>query len=184
MQKPLPTAVVSQDRWRCVVVSERTQPGLHYHLPDALDPAAFHAALRLPPAGLQRSPLHLRRRACCRHVQGKICNKSATLKTFAVRAQFVNPFTPVCFVFFCSQFDLSCRNTKQNLGAMFTRTNYVTLKYVTDNWGTDSNGFKLVITAVKDPSKYIIPSCEVRKSGDLGAISLSFSMQRYNKRES
>ncbi|ERL86021.1 hypothetical protein D910_03435 [Dendroctonus ponderosae] len=50
-------------------------------------------------------------------------------------------------------FDLSCKNTKQNLGAMFTRTNYVTLKYVTDNWGTESNGFKLVITAVKDPSK-------------------------------
>lgn len=49
------------------------------------------------------------------------------------------------------KFDLSCRNTKQTLGAMFTRTNYVTLKYVTDSWGTDSNGFKLVITAVKDP---------------------------------
>nr|CAH7745367.1 unnamed protein product [Callosobruchus chinensis] len=49
------------------------------------------------------------------------------------------------------KFDLSCKNTKQNLGAMFTRTNYVTLKYVTDAWGTDSNGFKLVITAVKDP---------------------------------
>ncbi|XP_066262555.1 neuropilin and tolloid-like protein 2 isoform X1 [Euwallacea similis] len=46
--------------------------------------------------------------------------------------------------------DLSCKHTKQNLGAMFTRTNYVTLKYVTDNWGTDTNGFKLVITAVKD----------------------------------
>lgn len=37
---------------------------------------------------------------------------------------------------------------------MFTRTNFVTLKYVTDGWGTDSNGFKLVITAVKDPSEY------------------------------
>ncbi|XP_023028925.1 low-density lipoprotein receptor domain containing lost and found [Leptinotarsa decemlineata] len=49
------------------------------------------------------------------------------------------------------KFDLTCKNTKQNLGAMFTRTNYVTLKYVTDAWGTDSNGFKLVITAVKDP---------------------------------
>ncbi|KAF7272817.1 hypothetical protein GWI33_014428 [Rhynchophorus ferrugineus] len=49
------------------------------------------------------------------------------------------------------KFDLSCKNTKQTLGAMFTRTNYVTLKYVTDNWGTDTNGFKLVITAVKDP---------------------------------
>ncbi|KAJ8982021.1 hypothetical protein NQ317_007729 [Molorchus minor] len=49
------------------------------------------------------------------------------------------------------KFDLTCKNTKQNLGAMFTRTNYVTLKYVTDAWGTDSNGFKLIITAVKDP---------------------------------
>nr|XP_034831783.1 uncharacterized protein LOC117988686 [Maniola hyperantus] len=48
--------------------------------------------------------------------------------------------------------DLSCRNTKQQVGALFTRSNFVTLKYVTDNWGTDANGFKLVITAVKDPS--------------------------------
>ncbi|KAJ6645592.1 hypothetical protein Bhyg_00799, partial [Pseudolycoriella hygida] len=47
--------------------------------------------------------------------------------------------------------DISCRNTKQSVGAIFTRTNFVTLKYVTDGWGTDTNGFKLVITAVKDP---------------------------------
>ncbi|XP_032510648.1 uncharacterized protein LOC116765311 isoform X1 [Danaus plexippus] len=47
--------------------------------------------------------------------------------------------------------DLSCRNTKQQVGALFTRSNFVTLKYVTDNWGTEANGFKLVITAVKDP---------------------------------
>lgn len=56
--------------------------------------------------------------------------------------------------FFKLQFDLSCKNTRQTLGAMFMRTNYVTLKYVTDAWGTDNNGFKLVITAVKDPSEY------------------------------
>ncbi|GJQ67185.1 hypothetical protein Trydic_g8095 [Trypoxylus dichotomus] len=49
------------------------------------------------------------------------------------------------------KFDLSCRNTQQKLGPMYTRTNYVTLKYVTDGWGLESNGFKLVITAVKDP---------------------------------
>lgn len=55
------------------------------------------------------------------------------------------------------QSDLSCKNTKQKLGVMFTNTNYVTLKYVTDGWGTDSNGFKLVITAVKDISKEILP---------------------------
>ncbi|XP_021914200.1 uncharacterized protein LOC110827133 isoform X2 [Zootermopsis nevadensis] len=46
--------------------------------------------------------------------------------------------------------DLSCRNTKQTVGAIYTRTNFVTLKYVTDGWGTESNGFKLVITAFKD----------------------------------
>ncbi|XP_060805913.1 uncharacterized protein LOC106136853 isoform X1 [Amyelois transitella] len=51
--------------------------------------------------------------------------------------------------------DLSCRNTKQQVGALFTRSNFVTLKYVTDNWGTDANGFKLVITAVKDPMSFI-----------------------------
>lgn len=32
----------------------------------------------------------------------------------------------------------------------------MTLKYVTDGWGTEANGFKLVITAVKDPSEYIL----------------------------
>lgn len=41
------------------------------------------------------------------------------------------------------------------MGAIYTRTNFVTLKYVTDGWGTDSNGFKMVITAVKDPSKFV-----------------------------
>ncbi|KAI5743422.1 hypothetical protein M8J77_018035 [Diaphorina citri] len=50
--------------------------------------------------------------------------------------------------------DITCRNTKHDVGAIFTRTNFVTLKYVTDNWGTEANGFKLVITAFKDPSKY------------------------------
>ncbi|CRK87183.1 CLUMA_CG000991, isoform A [Clunio marinus] len=47
--------------------------------------------------------------------------------------------------------DISCRNTKQSVGVLFTNTNHITLKYVTDGWGTDSNGFKLVITAIKDP---------------------------------
>lgn len=47
--------------------------------------------------------------------------------------------------------DVSCRNTKQNIGTLFTRTNYITLKYVTDGWGTD-NSFKLIITAIKDGS--------------------------------
>jgi len=41
------------------------------------------------------------------------------------------------------------------VGAIYTRTNFVTLKYVTDAWGTNANGFRLVITAVKDPSEYL-----------------------------
>lgn len=52
------------------------------------------------------------------------------------------------------QIDISCRNTKNTVNAILTRTNFVTLKYVTDGWGTDANGFKLVITSVKDPSKW------------------------------
>lgn len=52
------------------------------------------------------------------------------------------------------KYNVSCRNTKQLIGSLFTQTNFVTLKYVTDNWGTDTNGFKLVITSIKDPSKW------------------------------
>ena len=53
------------------------------------------------------------------------------------------------------KYNVTCRNTKQLIGSLLTQTNFVTLRYVTDNWGTDSNGFKLVITAIKDPSKTI-----------------------------
>lgn len=53
------------------------------------------------------------------------------------------------------KYNVTCRNTKQLIGSLLTQTNFVTLRYVTDNWGTDSNGFKLVITAIKDPSKCI-----------------------------
>ncbi|KZC04270.1 Lipase member H-A [Dufourea novaeangliae] len=53
--------------------------------------------------------------------------------------------------FFDYEADLSCKNTEQTVGAIYTRTNFVTLKYVTDSWGTKGNGFRLVITAVKDP---------------------------------
>lgn len=53
----------------------------------------------------------------------------------------------------CVQMDVSCRNTKQSVGNIITQGNFLTLKYVTDGWGTDSNGFKLVITAIKNISK-------------------------------
>ncbi|XP_025422543.1 uncharacterized protein LOC112692184 isoform X2 [Sipha flava] len=47
--------------------------------------------------------------------------------------------------------DITCSSTKQSVGVIFTRTNFVTLKYVTDSWGTRVNGFRLIITAFKDP---------------------------------
>ncbi|KAL7640733.1 UNVERIFIED_CONTAM: hypothetical protein RMT77_009008 [Armadillidium vulgare] len=46
--------------------------------------------------------------------------------------------------------DLSCRNTLQNVGTIYTHSNHVTLKYVTDQWGPVTNGFRLLITAFKD----------------------------------
>lgn len=46
--------------------------------------------------------------------------------------------------------DLSCRNTLQNVGTIYTQTNHITLKYVTDQWGPEDNGFRLLITAFKD----------------------------------
>lgn len=49
--------------------------------------------------------------------------------------------------------DISCRNTKQSVGNIITQGNFLTLKYVTDGWGLESHGFKLVITAIKNISK-------------------------------
>ncbi|XP_058065396.1 uncharacterized protein LOC131215036 [Anopheles bellator] len=46
--------------------------------------------------------------------------------------------------------DLTCKDTKQSVGVLLTKTNFLTFKYVTDNWGTETNGFKMVITSFKD----------------------------------
>ncbi|XP_059088501.1 uncharacterized protein LOC131884677 isoform X2 [Tigriopus californicus] len=51
--------------------------------------------------------------------------------------------------------NLSCEKTIHTFGSggvIYTRTNFITLKYITDSWGTDQNGFRLVITAFKDKS--------------------------------
>lgn len=48
--------------------------------------------------------------------------------------------------------DLSCRSTRSDVGTIFTQGNYVTLKYTTDSWSPQGNGFKLIITAYKDNS--------------------------------
>ena len=47
------------------------------------------------------------------------------------------------------QVDLSCRSTRADVGTIFTQSNYVTLKYTTDSYSQQKNGFKLVITAYK-----------------------------------
>lgn len=46
--------------------------------------------------------------------------------------------------------DLSCRSTRSDVGTIFALGNYVTLKYTTDAWSPQGNGFKLIITAYKD----------------------------------
>ncbi|RWS28698.1 hypothetical protein B4U80_01657 [Leptotrombidium deliense] len=45
---------------------------------------------------------------------------------------------------------LSCRSTRSEVGLIFTQGNFVTLKYMTDNWSKPDDGFQLVITAFKD----------------------------------
>uniref|UniRef100_A0A023GAS5 Putative low-density lipoprotein receptor domain class a n=1 Tax=Amblyomma triste TaxID=251400 RepID=A0A023GAS5_AMBTT len=49
--------------------------------------------------------------------------------------------------------NLSCQNMHSDVGTIFTQGNYVTLKYTTDSWSTQENGFKLIITAYKDISR-------------------------------
>ncbi len=47
---------------------------------------------------------------------------------------------------------ISCDKTDDSVGqngVIFSQTNYVTMKYVTDSWGTEENGFKMIITAFR-----------------------------------
>lgn len=67
---------------------------------------------------------------------------------------FSNEFVLIFILFW--KMDISCRNTKQSAGNIITQSNFLTLKYVTDGWGTDSNGFKLVLTAIKNISKLLV----------------------------
>ena len=80
-------------------------------------------------------------------------------------ASSCNNVTISCFKFLhfitCTltfyQAEISCSETSAAIGEngiLFTNGNSVTLKYVTDSWGTDGNGFKMVITAYKDAKDY------------------------------
>ena len=57
------------------------------------------------------------------------------------------------------QADLSCRNTKESVGTLYTRSNHLTLEYKTDAWGTSKNGFRMVITAFKHVTKDMVGEC-------------------------
>lgn len=57
------SAAIQEDWRRRSCVEERAEPRVRRDVPDQLDPAALHASLRSAQARLQRSPLHLRRRA-------------------------------------------------------------------------------------------------------------------------
>ena len=55
------------------------------------------------------------------------------------------------------QAHISCESQPGTVGSngfIITRTNFVTLRYHTDSWGTTSNGFTLVITAFKNSQTF------------------------------
>lgn len=61
--------------------------------------------------------------------------------------------------------EVSCRNTIQSVGNIITQSNFLTLKYIADGWGTDSNGFTLVLTAIKNLSNlFAFPPTKQRVS--------------------
>ena len=65
-----------------------------------------------------------------------------------------------------SKVNLSCRSTRGDYGLIFFHSNYVTLKYQTDQWSQSGDGFTLVITAVRDT-----PDCRSFKCHNTYCIS-------------
>ena len=54
---------------------------------------------------------------------------------------------------FLFQAHITCDSEPGSVGSngfIITRTNFVTLRYHTDSWGTNTNGFTLIITAFKN----------------------------------
>ena len=77
------------------------------------------------------------------------------LKAIAMYAML--NFPPKKWLRFILKAKISCSETPAtvgNNGIIFTLTNFVTLKYQTDSWGTGENGFEMVITAFKDAEEY------------------------------
>ena len=72
LQEPLPAAAVQEDRRCRIVVKERKKPPVHNYFPNTFHIAEVHAAVWVPPIGLQRSSLYLRWGSSSWHIQGKI----------------------------------------------------------------------------------------------------------------
>lgn len=47
--------------------------------------------------------------------------------------------------------EFSSIDSNHTVGLVFTRSHTVTIKFVSGGWGTEYNGFRLIITAVKNP---------------------------------
>jgi len=71
MQISFSATSVPEDRRRGTGFAKRTELGLRDHVPNALHPPEIHDTFRSAAIGLQRSPVHIRRRARGRSAQGK-----------------------------------------------------------------------------------------------------------------
>ena len=61
------------------------------------------------------------------------------------------------FITYLVQAHISCDSEPLSVGSngfIITRTNFVTLRYHTDSWGSSNNGFNLVITAFKNSQTF------------------------------
>ena len=64
-------------------------------------------------------------------------------------SQYQSANNPFCVL----QAHITCDSEPGSVGSngfIITRTNFVTLRYHTDSWGTNTNGFTLIITAFKN----------------------------------
>ena len=56
-----------------------------------------------------------------------------------------------------TQESISCEKSGDTVGrngVIMTTSNFATLKYKTDSWGTEENGFKMIITAFRNSTLY------------------------------
>lgn len=149
MQNPFFTNGLSENGRCGFMVTERTELRLCTNISNTFNPAAVFGALRYITAGLQWSSVYLWWSTCYRCAKSK--NQMLHIALAEEKTHFDRCRSTYWILYL--QMDISCRNTKQSVGNIITQSNFLTLKYVTDGWGTSDLGFKLVITAIKNISK-------------------------------